>query len=452
MGMQADGSGAESVSPQEAEAIAMEAYCYFYPLVTMDVTRKQATNVPLGVNPMLGPMNMFHHAPAYPTADLKIVVRPNFDTLYSSAWLDLTSEPMIVSAPDTKGRYYMLPMLDMWTDIFAVPGKRTTGTAAGHFAIVGPGWKGTLPAEFTRIDAPTPYIWIIGRTQTNGPKDYPAVHEVQAGYRATPLSQWGKAPQKVVAKIDPSIDMKTPPLTQVNGMKAADYFRYSAELLKLHPPHIQDQPILARLKRIGIERGKSFDFAKASPAIQEALTKGSATALKLMQAKTNSQGRLVNGWGMNTESMGAYGVNYFKRAIITMVGLGANLPEDAVYPLNVGDAEGKPLSGENRYVIRFKKGETPPADAFWSVTLYDSEGFQVANGLNRFAIGDRDGLKFAADGSLELYFQNESPGADRESNWLPAPKGPFNLTMRLYAPRREVLDGSWAPPVVEKTK
>ena len=192
-------SAAQSISAEEAQAIAAEAYVYFYPLVTMDLTRKQLINSDPKTAAIGGPPNTFANIPAYPTADMKAVVRPNFDTLYSSAWLDLTNEPMIVSVPDTHGRYYLLPMLDMWTDVFASPGWRTTGTQAGEFPVVPPGWSGRVPAGVARIDAPTPYVWIIGRTKTDGPADYDAVHKIQAGYKITPLSRMGQAAEPVAA-------------------------------------------------------------------------------------------------------------------------------------------------------------------------------------------------------------------------------------------------------------
>src|SRR5271163_1356149 len=419
-------------TPQEAYEIGVEAYVYFYSLVTIDVTRRIATNIEAGKIPMFGPMNAFSHGRAFPTADFKTVVRPNFDTLYSSAWLDLTEEPMVVSAPDTGGRYYLLPMLDMWSDVFASPGKRTSGTEAGNFAVVPPGWQGQLPAGVQKIQSPTPYAWIIGRTQTNGINDYAAVNKIQDGYTVTPLSQWGKTPLPVKAVIDPSIDMKTPPLDQVNKMPAAAYFKYAAELMKLHPPHVTDWSIVARMKRIGIEPGKSFDYEALDPSVQQALSKAAADGLKEMYAKLPTFARVVNGWQMNTDTMGVYGIYYLKRAAVAMVGLGANQPEDAIYPLNIGDADGKPLAGEHNYVLHFSKEELPPVNAFWSVTMYDEAGFQVANPINRFAIGDRDDLKYNSDGSLDLYMQNENPGPDKVSNWLPSPaKGKLGVTMRL---------------------
>src|SRR6185437_15777899 len=258
---------AAAVTEEEAHAIGVDAYLYFYSSVTMDLTRKQLTNqqpTPGGIG---GPMNRFANVGAFPTADLKVVVRPNFDTLYSSAWLDLTKEPMVVSAPDTHGRYYLLPMLDMWTDVFASPGWRTTGTEAGNFLVAPAGWHGTVPAGVTHITAPTPHVWIIGRTKTDGPADYDAVHKIQAGLKVTPLSQWGKAAQPVTSPFDASVDMKTPPKEQVDAMPAAKYFAYAAEVMKLQPPHLTDEPILAQMRRIGFEPGKSFALDSADPAV-----------------------------------------------------------------------------------------------------------------------------------------------------------------------------------------
>jgi len=438
---------AQGISADDAHAIGVDAYLYFYPLVTMDLTRRQITT--LGAEGGFGgPMNSFSNMQAFPPPNMKAVVRPNFDTLYSSGWLDLTKEPMIVSAPDTGGRYYLLPMLDMWTDVFASPGWRTTGTGAANFLVTPPGWNGTVPGRMTRIEAPTPYVWIIGRTKTDGPADYEAVHKIQAGYKITPLSQWGKETSPPEPKIDPDVDMTTPPKKQVDTLPTGKFFAYAAELLKLHPPHITDQPIIARLKRIGLEPGKSFDLDKADAAVKTGLETAPDEAQKLMQWKIPTMARVANGWSMNTDTMGVYGNYYLKRAMVAQVGLGANLPEDAIYPLNLADDTGKPLDGANDYTIHFDKGQTPPAQAFWSITLYDNDGFQVANPLNRFALSSWMPFKYNTDGSLDLYFQNESPGPDKEANWLPAPKEPYNLTMRIYAPKSEALTGKWNPPPV----
>jgi len=438
----------KAVFEDETEAIVQEAYIYLYPLILMDITRKQLTNLDPKASPFASAPNSFTHIRAFPPADARIVVRPNFDTLYSSAWLDLTEGPVVVSTVDTHGRYFMLPMLDMWTDVFAVPGKRTNGTGAANFAVAPPGWSGNLPQEVERIDSPTPYVWIIGRTQTNGVKDYEAVHQIQDGYKVTRLADWGKPSRKTEHKIDPTVDTKTEPLKQINQMPPLEYFKYGAELMKQNRPHLTDWSLVARLKRIGLEPGKSFDGGKLTTDVWK---RGAAAGLKLMRDKVPTIARVTNGWSMNTDTVGVYGDYYLKRAIVAMVGLGANQPEDAVYPLNVSDAEGNPVTAKNNYVLHFSKNHLPPANAFWSLTMYDAEGFQVSNPINRFAIGDRDALKFNADGSLDLYIQNESPGRDKESNWLPSPKsGELGLTLRLYAPRPQVLDGRWNPPPIER--
>lgn len=453
---------AEVITEQEAHAIAVDAYLYLYPIVSMDLTRRQLSNIEPGKGALGGPMNMFINVATFPPADFRAVVRPNFDTLYSSTWLDMTKEPVVISAPDTNGRYYLLPMLDMWTDVFASPGSRTTGTKAGHFVVVPPAWRPDrrdqltqefgLPEGTQRIDAPTPFVWIIGRTKTDGPPDYDAVHGIQAGYKVTLLSEWGKTPKPVEAKIDPSVDMKTPPKAQVDTMPAGRYFAYAAELMKVNPPHLTDQPIIAQMKRIGLEPGKSFDIDKLDPVVRNSLESAPEDARKLMEWKIPTIARVVNGWSMNTDTMGVYGNYYLKRAIISQFGLGANLPEDAIYPLNLVDDTGRPLDGASKYTIHLDKTTTPPAMAFWSLTLYDPEGFPVANSLNRFAVSSWMPFERNPDGSLDLQVQNESPGDGKEANWLPAPKGAFNLTMRLYAPRQEALTGRWSPPPVVKAQ
>jgi len=218
--------------------------------------------------------------------------------------------------------------------------------------------------------------------------------------------------------------------------------------LKVNPAHITDQPIIAQMRQIGIEPGKDFDIGKIDPSVAKALAEVPADAQKLMAWKAASLARVANYWSMNTDTMGVYGNYYLKRAIVANLGLGANVPEDAIYPLNLGDEKGNPLDGNHAYTIHFDKQQLPPVQAFWSITLYDPEGFQVANPLNRFAVSSWMPFQRNADGSLDLYFQNQSPGAEKEANWLPAPNGPFNLTMRLYGPEMDALTGRWNPPPV----
>ncbi len=434
----------------EQDQIATDAYLFLYPLVLMDITRRMGTNVPLGVKPGFGPPNVFSHMPEFPPGDFTEVVRPNFDTLYSIVFLDLTDGPVVVSAPDTAGRYYMLPMMDMWTDVFAVPGSRTTGTGAGHFTVVPQGGDDAVPDGTTRIEAPTPYVWIIGRTQTNGPADYEAVHEIQRGFIVTPSSRWPSTPPQVEAFVDTAVDMETAPLDQVNSMGGLDFFAYAADLMSLHPPHVIDQPIIARMAQVGIEAGKPLDVDELPKAMRAALDAAPGSAQQAMHDAIPRVNPVVNGWSIGRSNMGVYGTNYLYRAGVAMIGLGANLPEDAVYPMLLHDSSGDEPLGDHNYVLHFDADQLPPVDAFWSVTMYNAEGFPVPNPLDRYALGDRDPVRYNDDGSLDLYIGQESPNAELEPNWLPAPPGPLGVTMRLYGPRPEILDGRWDPPPLKR--
>jgi hypothetical protein len=427
----------------DLRTLSHEAFVYFYPLVIMDYSRRLSINSP-ETAPGSGPPNAFHHMQAFPTAEFRAVVRPNFDTLYSSAWLDLTGGPLLLGVPDTDDRYFMLPMLDMWTDVFANPGKRTTGTAAQTYVLTGPGFEGKLPAGLPVITAPTPYVWIIGRTQTNGPDDYPAVHRVQNGYSITALGT------PLRHTVDRSFDLITEPVRAVNAMSALDFLSAAAELLAANPPHTTDFSQLARLAGLGIEIGKPFPREGFSAAEVSEIEAGQHDGLAAMTAVASRLGSVSNGWMSMTEGMGVYGNSYLRRAAVAMMALGANPAEDAVYPILIADADGASVDGTNDYVLHFDAAQLPPVDAFWSVTMYDTEGYQVANEIGRYAIGDRDPLVFNADGSLDLYLQHGNPGPDREANWLPAPNTPLSVTMRLYAPRPEVLDGTWSPPALRR--
>jgi hypothetical protein len=446
------GPARAQVSEQEARAIATDAYVYAYPLLLMDVFMRQGTNYaePTGIVTQ-APYNQFSHARAFPPADFKAVVRPNVDTLYSSANLDLGPEPIVLSVPATD-RYFMLPLLSLWTDVFAVPGTRTTGrNTARNFLVVGPNWRGEAPPGLEIIRSPTRFVGIGGRTQTNGVADYDTVRRIQAGYKLTPLSAWGKdnyVPAK--GKIDPSIDMKTPSPVQVDKMDAATYVARFAELLKDNPPGAFDYPMIHRLERIGFQPGRSFDLNTAPPTIKQAFELGAADGKALVaKAAKQAGGEGEKGWAYTTRS-GAYGVDYLYRAAIALCCLGENLPQDAVYPSLSVDSEGRPLDGSSRYVLRFDKGRFPPVDAFWSVTAYDTDGYFIPNPLNRLALGDRDNLVTNADGSLELYIQADTPGSEKETNWLPVDKKLFTLLMRLYSPKSEFLAGMWTPPAVRR--
>ena len=433
--------------------LAVDAYLYAYPMVLMELSRRQACNVPdANTLPLRAPVNQFAHGRSYPADDAKEVVRFNFDTLYSMAWLDLRDEPMVVSVPESDGRYYLTPMYDMWTDIFAVPGTRTTQGAARHFLMAAPGWTGDVPEGTSAIHAPTADMWIIGRIQTNGPDDYAHVHALQGGYRITPLSKWGQDYTPPVGLlVDPAIDNATPPLEQVNAMDPVEFFGLFAKLLKSHPAHPNDFPILHRMEALGFTPGKDFDAESLSPDVREAVAGSRDVALASLVAimASGRVGIMKNGWNWEQE-FGTYGTNYRIRALVAMAGLGANLGEDAIYPNAIVDADGNPFTGVHNYVLRFAQDNLPDVDAFWSLTMYDEVGFQVPNVLDRFAIGDRDPLQYNQDGSLDIYIQSESPGPNKESNWLPSPAGAFAPMLRLYSPTAAALGGGFVPPAIVK--
>lgn len=440
--------GAQNISEHEAQSIARDAYIYAYPLVLMDVSRQQLVNYvePSPDHPGAGPANRFIHIREFPDPQFKTVIRPNADTLYSSAWLDLKNEPMVLSVPATD-RYFLLPMLSMWTDVFASPGTRTTGRdEARTFLIAGPGWMGNAPAHMELIHSPTRYVWIIGRTQANGQADFANVRRIQDSYRLTPLISFGESnysPPK--GHVDPAIDMKTPPPNQVDKMDAATFFARFAELLKDNPPNQVDYPIVHQLERVGLVIGKSFNLNAAPPEIRTAFEHGDQEARNLLAASLKNS---TTGSDWKFMIGGAYGVDYLHRAFVARAGLGANLPQDAIYPAIAQDSQGQPLDGNKSYILHFPKGQQPPVNAFWSLTAYDADGYFIPNSIARQAIGDRDKLALNPDGSLDIYVQAASPGKDKESNWLPVAKGPFNLLLRLYWPKEAILDKSWSPPVV----
>lgn len=441
----------QTISREEAAEIAREAYVYAYPLVLMQVTRNVGSNVaePKG---LAAPVNQLTHSRAFPDPNFTVVVRPNADTLYTVVTFDVSQEPLVIEMPDSAGRYYLMQAMDFWSDVFMSPGTRTTGNAAQSFAIVGPGWHGQLPAGVREYRSPTASGLLIGRVQTNGKADYAAVHRFQNGMRAYPLSAYGKPHKPAPGVVNPDQDMSAPPV-QVSKMSGKAFFTLFAELMKNNLPHANDYPMLDRMRRIGIEPGKSLAFDSSAPEIQEALNAAPAPALKMIEEAFRQSGKFSNGWRTNMTAIGTYGADYLHRAGVAYAALGANVIEDAIYPTAFMDADGQPLQSDRRYVLHFSKDEVPPVQAFWSLTLYDERQLFTENPLGRYAIGDRDQLQFNPDGSLDLYIQRESPGSDKQSNWLPAPaSGKFTLNLRLYWPKAQALDGRWLPPSVKRVE
>src|SRR5215472_5292339 len=431
--------------------LATDAYIYGYPLVTVEMTRRVITNVPR-VEGTRGPMNQIINLRQYPDASYRDVTAPNADTLYSTGFFYVDKEPWVLSIPDMKDRNFLFPLLDGWTTVFAVPGTRTTGTGAQTYAITGPGWGGTLPPGLKELKSPTNIVWLIGRIYCTGtPEDYAAVHALQDQLKMVPLSFYGKEYTPPPSKVDPSIDMKTAVRDQVNRMDAKEYFSLLAQLMKTNPPSAADAPALNRFAKIGVVPGKDFDASKLNADFVKHIPQFAFDRI-MLQFKINRNVRHINGWNYTTKT-GIYGTDYLMRALVTAIGLGANRPQDAIYPTSLKDADDKDYEGSNKYIMHFEKDQTPPAEGFWSLTMYDSQYFFVANPINRYSISPRQSLKANPDGSIDLYIQKDSPGSDKESNWLPAPAGKFILMLRMYWPHESdpsILDGTWTPPAVKK--
>ncbi len=420
---------------------AAESYVYGYPLVLMDVTQRAFTATRAAPNTLV-------NVPVFPDAGFREVVRPNVDTLYSIAWLDLADGPRVFEVPATD-RYYVMQLLDGWTNVFASIGSRTTGRGPGVFLIVGPGWDGTVPDGATLLRSPTRIAWLLGRIQTNGVADYGFVHGLQAQLRLRSLEDFVAGSTPTPTAWQRAETAPEPPLLQMRAMDAGTYFGTLARLLADNPPAASDGPALEKLESLGVRPGQPVEAWGWLE--HEAISLGMKIAARRMQRAAESPRELQAGWSVPPMNIGAYGTEYGLRAVVAMAGLGANLPADAVYPKAQRDADGEPLSGELRYVLHFPAGGLPPVRAFWSVTAYDGDGFLVANPIGRYALGDRDPLTFNADGSLDIYLQAEPPEAGRRSNWLPvAGQGAFRVTARLYWPQDAILNGDWRMPGIRR--
>ncbi|HKY62401.1 MAG TPA: DUF1254 domain-containing protein [bacterium] len=452
-------SRADALTTTEAKAIAEEAYIYGYSLLTTEVTRVQMSNVSK-VEETKGPMGTFVNVKRYPPADYRGVSAPNADTLYSVAWVDLKKEPMVFSYPDMGNRFFLFPMYSLWMPVVDVLGSRTNAGKGGNYLLTGPAWKGQVPAGMKQIPFPTRYVVILGRTYANGTeKDYAEVNKLQSEYKLTPLSAWGKPYTYVAPPVDPNpgFSMTDKPQTVILAMSTEEYFNRMAKLMAEDaPPAKEDAPIVGKMAKIGLVPGQPFQLSKLSPEIQAALKGLPQEALKKIAAQKEAQGTRVNGWVIS-KGLGQYGTDYMKRAVVAAFGWPANLEKDAVYPYTEVDSDGQALTGSNAYTLTFPKGQTPPVKGFWSITMYqiDQGWWFVPNPLNKFTVSPRNDLKYNADGSLTLYFQNQSPGKDKEANWLPAPKGSFLPMMRMYWPQEEspsILNGTWQPPAVKKVQ
>jgi hypothetical protein len=437
---------------EQAVSDAVDIYIYGYPLVTMDMTRKFMTNYAT-VQGSRGPMGQIIKLRTYPAVDDHAVTAPNADTLYTTAWLDVSKEPWVFSIPDMGDRYYLMPMLDGWTDVFQVPGKRTTGGKAQKYAITGPGWSGMLPAGVTEYKSPTGIVWILGRIYCTGTlDDYAKVHALQDKFSLVPLSYYGKSYTPLPGEVDNNLDMKTAVRDQVHALSVNNYFNYLARLMKTNPPTPDDAPMVTKMAKIGLVPGQDFDASKLGAFDKEAIK----VVPKLAQVKIMEYFKKaavpINGWTYLTTNIGVYGTDYIQRALITAIGLGANRPQDAIYPTSEKDADGKEYEGNKKYVMHFDKDQFPPVNGFWSLTMYDAAYFFVPNSLNRYTLSQRNKFVTNPDGSVDLYLQTDSPGKAKEANWLPTPKAKFIPMLRLYWPKESppsIIDGSWKPPAIK---
>ena len=443
-----------ALTPADARAIAQDGYLFGLPLVYIAVQADAQTNVEKP-EPGRAPLNQFDHHREFPDARNNKIVGMNLDTLYSLASVDVSAEPIVLVVPPMTGnRWWLMQIIDAWNDVPAAPGSRTHDGKGGTFALVGPNFKGTLPAGLEPIHVDTSLVMLGGRTYVAGKNDYDAVHAIQDQYKLIPLSRWNTAgtaytpPASVPVR--PGVDAKTPVPAQVFKMSAEQFFGRLADLLVDNPAREADAPIVARLATLGVKPGATFATAAFDADTRKAIDEGVAAAQQAIRAEESKMGEMVNGWQI-ARDLGRYGTKYAYRAAWTFFAVGGNLVEDAVYPLTLTDSSGKTLDGANKYTLRFSKEEIPPVDAFWSLTMYDKDSYLVDNPIDRYALGDRSNMKPGNDGSLTIYIQSESPGADKQANWLPSPKtGTFKLALRLYVPKKPVTDGTWKPPAVQR--
>jgi len=430
----------------ELKRLAAEVYVFAFPLVLTDVTRAVETT---GLPP-----DTFRHTRALPDAKTP-GASPNADFLYSQAWLDLSNGPVMLSVPDTKGRYYLIAILDAWTNVAGSLGKRTTGTEKGEFAIVGPTWKGTLPGGVSEVRSPTDLTWLFARIQTNGGGDIDAAARVQNDLKLRPL----KAPAKPAGKsaappaaTPAEANVKTSPRDQVAAMDAATFYTRLAMLLPHNPPAADDAPMKEKMTKLGITPGKPFDMSKLDALSVQSIQEGAKSAIEaIMKSAKSPLGEMRNGW-MFDAALGRWGTDYGKRAVAAYTGIGLNAPEDAIFMATDVDAEGHKLEGTNRYVMHFDNKTLPPVDGFWSLSVYDDQQHFIANPQNRYNLGSTSRLAANADGSIDIFIQTAAPGADKSANWLPAPSGRFNVLLRLYWPKAEVVERRWVPPGIRKEK
>lgn len=424
--------------------LGAEGYVFAYPLVIMDITRENSAIT-------LGPTNALHRVRQFPRPEFKDVVRPNVDTLYSVAFMDLSAGPLVLEMSVNNERYEVLPLMDAWTHVFASLGTRTTGTQGGRYLIAGPSWHGAAPQGMTVLKSSTALVWLIGRTQTQGPADYPVVHKLQDGLQLRPWAATLDAAQAAPPADSTHATQTTPPLPpviQMRQMGTRDLFNRFTSLMVANPPGPHDAPMLNRLAGIGVVPGQPVTWSWLE---QAAVNTGRWLADFKIAQELKKPRQLMNGWSTPPRSLGNYGTDYNVRAVVAMIGLGANLPEDAMYPVAQVDATGAALNGSHAYRLHFEASELPPVQAFWSVTAYGPDDALIDNPENRYALGSMSPLVRNTDGSVDLWIQAQPPADSQRNNWLPVQaNAAFVLNARLYWPSTEALEGRWHMPALER--
>jgi hypothetical protein len=444
-------TAAETAAPATAIA-AEDAALYALPLVVMDLTREQFFSDPVSADATPG---RFLHIPILANPTFRSVVRPNVDTLYSSAWLDLGAEPVLLSVPPSNGRYYLVQCMDAWTNVFAAPGIRTLGNRGARYAIVGPTWHGDLPPGVEVLRAPTRMVWVLGRIHVRDAADLPAARAFQHQLDLRPASHAGDPSFTAASPHPPGPTPRRIMRDRLHDLSAELFFERFTLLTIDNPPAPDDAPFVRDvLAPLGVPPGRPVSWASLPEANRRALSDGLSHALAALEdrAQLDRQRTLTpTGWSSlaATVAQGNYGTSYRVRAAVAAIGLGANLRADAVY-LNANvDGNRQPLDGSKRYRLRFAPGQLPPVRAFWSITLYDEQGYLIANPAERYAIKSGDALVHEADGSVVLQLQPDDPGPDHRAGWLPTPEHRrFELSLRAYWPDAALLDGAWIPPAV----
>lgn len=440
-------------NPTEARTIAKEAYIYGFPMV--DSYRIQYAYFVDQQNPEYkAPWNQIRNMPRVFTSDDKAVQTPNSDTPYSMLGLDLRAEPIVLTVPTIEGeRYFSVQLIDLYTFNFDYIGSRATGNNGGSFLIAGPGWQGETPSGISKvIRSETELVLAAYRTQLFNPADLDNVKQIQAGYQVQPLSAFlGQAAPQAA----PAIDF-IKPLTPATQKTSLEFFNILNFILQFCPTHSSEQDLMARFAQINVGAGMALDADSLSPEVKTAIEQGMADAwaefntLKTQQIDT---GKLTSGDVFGTREY--LKNNYFYRMTAAILGIFGNSKQEAMYPFYSVDANRQPLNGANRYTLHFAADQLPPVNAFWSLTMYKlPESLLVANPLNRYLLNSPmlPQFKRDADGGITFYIQHESPGADQEANWLPAPEGPFFCAMRLYWPKPEALEGKWQQPPIQPVK